>query len=141
MNVCRADYIKELKEKDWDLVINCSVLEHLRSREDIYDIFNLVNKRGILAIHTLICEEVPRDSHWYYIEFPVHCTLWTNKAMEILYNQFGYAGCAYYLPARMWFFFKDKEKYNKLKEIYSFIEGTWNLSETFVDYWKQKPYR
>ena len=136
------DYCKdeEMIRGTFDFVVSCSVLEHLIGMKDVDDILALVNDEGIIAVHTLVCEEVPDDPDWFYLS-PGHCTIWTNKAMTKLYEKYGYAGCAYHVEAQMWFFFKNQEKYRKLQAVYKDIPGTWIVSEHFVDYWKQKPYR
>lgn len=135
------DYLTDadMKQQSFDVVITCSVFEHLIGKEDIEEILGLLNENGIFCLHTLVCEEVPKDPDWYYL-LPVHCTIWTNKAMEILYKNNGFKGCAYNVEARMWFMFKDKEIYRKLEENHKRVEGTWIFSKNFVDYWKQKPY-
>ena len=136
------DYCKdeEMVRGTFDFVVSCSVLEHLIGMKDVDDILALVNDEGIIAVHTLVCEEVPDDPDWFYLS-PGHCTIWTNKAMTKLYEKYGYVGCAYHVEAQMWFFFKNQEKYRKLQAVYKDIPGTWIVSEHFVDYWKQKPYR
>jgi len=131
---------EDLVRGAFDFVVSCSVFEHLIGEKKIDALLSLANDKGIIAIHTLVCDEVPCDPEWYYL-LPYHCTLWTNKAMKKLYKEYKYVGCAYHVEARMWFFFKDKEKYEKLQNSYKNISGTWVFSEDFVDYWKQKPYR
>jgi hypothetical protein len=124
----------------FDFVVSCSVFEHLRGINEVDSILSLVKPDGIVGLHTLVCEQVPQDPDWYYLS-GCHCTIWTNKAMQILYQKNNFKGCAYHVEARMWFFFKDKARFEKLKDIYREIPGTWVLSDDFVDYWKQKPYR
>lgn len=124
----------------FDLVVSCSVFEHLKGMRDVDSILSLVKENGIVATHVLVCEEVPLDPEWYYLLL-THCTIWTNNAMSRLYDIYGYKGCAYHVESRMWFFFKDVEKYQLLQRVKKDISGTWVLSDCFVDYWKQKPYR
>ncbi len=130
----------DMNEKSFDLAICSAVLEHMIGRNDVDRFFNLVKDDGIAIIHTLICETVPQDPNWFYINMPVHCTLWTNDAMSRIFNQHGFVGCAYHLPSKMWLFFKNKEKYNICKEVSTHIPGEWTFSDTFVDYWKVSPY-
>ncbi len=113
---------KDLLKKKFSIVICCSVFEHLFGRKDIEAILDLLDDTGTLCLHVLVCEEVPNDPDWFYL-LKDHVTLWTNKAMSILYNEYGFVGCAYHVEARMWFFFKDFLKYELLKEKHNFIEG------------------
>lgn len=137
-----SDYLSDydMKQKSFDMVITCSVFEHLIGKENVEEIMGLLNEHGIFCLHTLVCEEVPNDPDWYYL-LPVHCTIWTNKAMEILYKQYNFKGCAYNVEARRWFMFKENELFLRLKSNSSKVSGTWVFSEHFVDYWKQKPYK
>ena len=131
---------KEVKNHTFDIAICCSVLEHLMGREQIDGFFDLINESGTACIHTLICEDVPCDSDWFYIKYPVHCTLWTNRAMAELYKQKNFRGCAYYIGGQMWFLFKSQEKYEVTKKLYENNEQ-WVFSDDFIDYWKDEPYR
>lgn len=125
---------EELKPATFDFVITCSVFEHLLGASDVEKIFALLKADGVAAIHTLICEEVPRDPNWFYLQ-PVHCTFWTNAAMKKIFAQYGFKACAYHVGARLWLLFKDTEKFSRLQN------SDWILSDDFVDYWKVKPYR
>lgn len=132
----------EIKEKAFDVVITCSVFEHLVGLDDVDYIIKLLNPNcGVLGVHTLVCEDVPQDENWFYIDFPMHCTIWTNKAMKKLFELYRFKGCAYHLEAQMWFFFYDEAMFVKLKKFHKNIPGSWFFSNEFVDYWKQKPYR
>lgn len=137
-----CDYLRDedMRPGSFDMVITCSVFEHLLGREDVEEIIGLLNGSGTLCVHTLICEEVPRDPSWFYL-LGGHCTLWTNRSMGLLFEQYGFAGCAYHVEARMWFFFKDRHQFEHLREKSEEIPGEWVFSDHFVDYWKQKPYR
>ncbi len=130
----------EMIEKSFDIAICSAVLEHMIGRKDVDRFFNLVKDDGIAVIHTLICESVPQDPDWFYISIPTHCTIWTNESMSRIFKQHGFVGCAYHLPSKMWLFFKDKEKYNRCKDISTQISGKWTFSDNFVDYWKVTPY-
>ena len=131
---------EEVIPNSFDAVISCAVFEHLHGKNDVDAILNLPNEHGILFLHTLICEEVPKDPDWFYLGTS-HITLWTNAAMTRLYDAWGYVGCAYNVDARMWMFFKDKEQYLNMQAKKDFVDGTTIFSEHFIDYWKQKPYR
>lgn len=142
-------YMKPLDENYWsadevtpnsfDFLITTSVFEHLLGNQgDVDKIINLIKPDGVMALHTLICEEVPQDANWFYL-LPVHCTCWTNKAMDIVYKKFGFKGCAYNLESQIWFMFRDVDAFKKLQAAQ--LKGTWQFGEDFVDYWKFKPYR
>ena len=137
-----SDYLRDedMKPGSFDAVVSCSVFEHLLGRPDVDEIIGLLNDRGTLCMHTLVCEEVPQDPGWFYL-LGGHCTLWTNKSMGLLFEQYGFVGCAYHVEARMWFFFRDRQRYELLKSKAPSIQGEWVFSDKFVDYWKQKPYR
>lgn len=131
---------KEVKASGFDVVICCSVLEHLIGKAEVQKVFDLISNEGVLCLHTLVCEEVPKDPDWFYL-LTVHCTIWTNRAMEILYRNNGFIGCAYNLEAQMWFMFRNKEQFQRLQNVKHKLIGTWFFSDGFVDYWKKKPYR
>lgn len=135
-------YLKdeEVKPGRFDVVICCSVLEHLIGKTEVDKVFGLIADKGVLCLHTLVCEEVPKDPDWFYL-LTVHCTLWTNRAMEILYRNNKFTGCAYNLEAQMWFMFRDRGQFQKLQDAKHRLKGTWFFSDNFVDYWKKKPYR
>lgn len=131
---------EDMKPGSFDMVVSCSVFEHLLGRPDVDEIIGLLNDKGTLCMHTLVCEEVPQDPDWFYL-LGGHCTLWTNKSMALLFEQYGFAGCAYHVEGRMWFFFKDRQRFEQLRSKAPSIPGEWVFSDKFVDYWKQKPYR
>ena len=135
-----ANYLHALTPKTFNFVITCSVFEHLLGRRDVEKIFGLLTDKGTAAIHTLVCEEIPRDSSWFYL-LPVHATFWTNAAMKKIFAQFNFVGCAYHVEARLWLLFRDEEKYFRLKTCADKISGTLVTANNFVDYWKAKPYR
>ncbi len=126
----------DMVPNSFDVVISCSVIEHLIGSDEINRFFSLANDKGTICLHTIICEEVPRDPEWFYLSTEGHCTFWTNAAMLKIYENYGFVGCAYNLEARMCFFFKDENRYTKLKENYDRIVGSLTLSDSFIDYWK-----
>lgn len=129
---------EELKPASFDFVITCSVFEHLIGAADVEKIFALLKPDGIMALHTLICEEVPQDPNWFYLQ-PVHCTFWTNAAMKKIFQQYQFSACAYNVESRLWFMFRDRRKF--LMTCAGISSGTWIFANDFVDYWKVKPYR
>lgn len=130
---------KDVKQGGFDIVVCCSVLEHLIGKAEVEKVFGLIAEDGVLCLHTLVCEEVPKDPEWFYL-LTVHCTLWTNRAMSILYKDNGFVGCAYNLESQMWFMFRNRGQFLKLKDAEQALRGTWFFSDNFVDYWKQEPY-
>ena len=133
--------MKDITPHSFDVVISCSVLEHLIGFEEVDSFFSLQKDDGMVCLHTLICEAVPCDPNWFYIRPSVHCTLWTNRAMKIIYDKYNYKGCAYNTDAKMWLFFKDEDKFEKLRKVGERIYGSFIFSQGFVDYWKELPYR
>lgn len=127
---------QDMTPATFDFVITCSVFEHLLGANDVEKIFALLTADGTAALHTLVCEEVPRDPNWFYLQ-PVHATFWTNAAMKIIFRRYGFKACAYHVDARLWLMFRDVEKFSRLKA----CAGDWILADDFVDYWKVKPYR
>lgn len=102
---------KELYSSKYQLVTLTSVIEHLRSYDEINDIFSLVADNGCLALHTFISQDhIQNDPNWFYL-LPVHCAFHTNKSMKILSRNFGFNFCAYNYDARMWFLFKNISKF------------------------------
>lgn len=126
---------EDMEKGSFDVVITCSVLEHLVGKMQVDEVLSLINDCGVFCLHTYVCEKVPQDPNWHYL-LPDHVTIWTNRAMAYLYEQYGFTGCAFNLEARMWFFFRDKIRFAKLEENVGQLDGTWVLSCDFVDYWK-----
>ena len=129
---------EDLKPASFDFVITCSVFEHLIGAADVEKIFALLKSDGIMALHTLICEEVPQDPNWFYLQ-PVHCTFWTNAAMKKIFQQYQFSACAYNVESRLWFMFRGRREF--LITCAGTSSGTWIFANDFVDYWKVKPYR
>ena len=133
----RAD---ELTPKGFDVVIHTAVIEHLRFRSQIDAIFNLVREDGVMVFHTLVPETIPHDPDWFFL-LSVHCSFFTNRSMQLLFEQHGYRCSVYHVTSRLWFWFKQPasiirplvEKANARglgpAAEYLFKEG-------FVDYWK-----
>ena len=115
----------ELKCKNYDFIITTSVFEHIREYSTLKSIADLLTERGIMGLHTLICERIPKDPKWFYL-LPVHCTFFTNKSTSILMENLGFKYSAYNINSRLWFMSKYPIKSNV------------NLitKEGFVDYWK-----
>ena len=124
--------MEELKQP-FSVVINTAVFEHIRERTVLDEIANLVAEDGVLALHTLVCETIPKDPAWFYL-LPVHCTMFTNDSMQRLFEQWGFVESLYHVPSRMWFWFRQPVEATK-----RFMESKppgFYMRHAFVDYWK-----
>jgi len=131
---------KELIPGRFNFVINTSVFEHFRKRHELDQLETLVSNDGVFGIHTVVCENIPQDESWFYL-LPVHCAFFTNKSMELLFQQWGYNFSLYNVNARLWLWFKDKSRSRIIKEYVENankrIKGPFYIYKNgFVDYWK-----
>lgn len=94
-----------LVPRGYDLVVNTAVIEHVRSRDTLNEIEALVSPAGCLAVHTLVCGEIPRDPDWMYL-LPVHTAFHTNRSMDLLMRQWGYTCSVYNEHAKLWVMFR-----------------------------------
>lgn len=122
----------------YDVIINSAVFEHVTVRATLDEINDCVSEKGVLAIHTLVREEIPSDKDWFYL-LPVHCSFHTNKSMDILFKEWGYKSSTYCPNAKMWMFFKFKkgqiaDKVNDINKMIGFKYLF--LKDGFMDYWK-----
>jgi hypothetical protein len=120
-------------------IINSALFEHIKSRQDLDHINNLVSEDGALIIHTVICENIPKDPNWFYFDPPVHSAIHTNSSMEILMSQWGYESSVYCKKAKCWVLFKKepnllKSKIDSINEL--FQTDYLIYKKGFVDYWK-----
>lgn len=139
MHTGNGEYLtdNQLISRRYDNVINTSVLEHLLSMEAFDQIASLVSDSGVLSIHTLVREDIPRDPEWFYL-LPVHVAFYTNRSMQILFDNYGFKASIYHLGSTMWFWFKDNIEQVEQAAI------NFNRTETdqlffkkgFMDYWK-----
>jgi SAM-dependent methyltransferase len=118
----------------YPVVINTSLFEHLRSRSSMDSIANLVNPEGVLALHTLVRGEIPQDPCWFYL-LPVHTLFFTNKAMALLFRNWGYQCSLYDVDARLWVWFRQPlrvllERFPTLKD-----QLQWKVCDGFIAYW------
>jgi Methyltransferase domain len=135
-------YISEIDLKKYKLVINSAMFEHVLNRESLDEVNNLVSNDGVLMLHTRISERIPNDPNWFYLAPIVHTAFHTNRSMEILMEQWGYAASVYSPQARLWFLFKNKNL--QLKNLEKDISNINNEIQTkyfhyktgFLDYWK-----
>lgn len=128
---------KELIDKKYGLVLNTSVFEHLRELKQFDAIVDLVDERGFFALHTLVCESIPRDPSWFYL-LPVHCTFFTNRAMQILFERWNFEYSIYGVESRMWFLSRNnaKDVERILEQKKSTLNGEFCFKNAFVDFWK-----
>lgn len=135
-------YISEdnLKHTRFGFAITTSVFEHLRDRKHLDEIASLVADNGVMGIHTLVAEEVPHTPDWFYL-LPVHCAFYTNKSMQILFDQWGYSASIYHVDSRLWFWFKETN--DRLEEIIVSLNSQpgrdnffYHYKRGFMDYWK-----
>ncbi|MFZ4540880.1 MAG: class I SAM-dependent methyltransferase [Rickettsiales bacterium] len=130
----------ELKPKAFSLVTHTAVMEHLRFRSQLDGIFDLVSDEGVMILHTLVAEHVPQNPDWFYL-LSVHCSFFTNRSMQLLFEQNGYQCSVYNVASRLWLWSKQPasiirpiiEKANAMNRdsMYQYI-----FAEKFVDYWK-----
>lgn len=131
----------ELLSTQYDLVVCTSVFEHVRRIDVLDEINSLVSGNGVMALHTLVCDEIPKDPEWFYL-LPVHCLFFTNRSMEILFRRWGYVASIYHVASRMWFLFKNptvltQESVDALN-VGASGENLFIYKAAFVDYWKTK---
>ncbi len=111
----------------YNVVINTSVLEHLRTTEEIDEIFSLVSNRGVMALHTFVSKVIEPNPEWFYL-LPVHCAFHTYQSMTKLFERYGFSASAYHEQARLWVLFKNPPE-EVLEEKYNYTNGS------FVNYW------
>ncbi len=133
----RPGYLQEdaLRPASFDLVINTSMFEHVRELGTLDDLAGLVSPTGVLAVHTLVCEDVPADPDWFYL-LPVHCAFFTNRAMELLFRRWQVVSSLYHVEGRMWFYFR-RPLSALPPPVHTWIAaGRFHAKDGFMDYWK-----
>lgn len=131
-------YLKcdELRKKHFDFLITTSVFEHILDITDLDNIVDLIHDKGVMALHTLISEDIPKDPKWFYL-YPVHVSFFTNKSMELLFEKWGFQSSLYHPESQLWFFFKENKEFEQ-----EFLnKNSLFYKKGFMDYWKIKPYR
>lgn len=131
-------YVSDLKEKYYSMVFNSAMFEHILKRSDLEDVHRLISHQGSLIIHTVICENIPKDSSWFYLVPPVHTAFHTNRSMSILMKQWGYLSSVYCIKAKSWILLKSS--FEQVEEAISLmnneLQSVWFVGkEGFVDYW------
>lgn len=81
-----VSYVDKDNLSKYGTLFNSALFEHLRTRDLFEEINNLIKNDGCMILHTLICETIPADQNWFYLEPPVHCSFHTNKNMCIRIN-------------------------------------------------------
>ena len=134
------DYIDNNNLSTFKTVLNSALFEHLLTRQSFDEINALVSENnGAMLVHTRICETVPKDPDWFYLQPPVHTTFHTNKSMELLMKQWGYVESIYCLPARSWVLLKENDLNieKRVNLINSELQTEYLVYKSgFVDYWK-----
>lgn len=134
-----AFYVKEKDLRTYKVVFNSAMFEHVLHREDLDRVYRLVSTDGVMIIHTVVCETIPKDQNWFYLTPPVHTAFHTNKSMNILMEQWGFKSSIYAPKAKSWILTKEKyvDVFKKIEDINHRLKTSWFLSkEGFVDYWK-----
>jgi 2-polyprenyl-3-methyl-5-hydroxy-6-metoxy-1,4-benzoquinol methylase len=133
------NYIAVNAARKYHVVFNSAMFEHITKRDDLEKLNSIVAEDGCLILHTVICERIPNDPDWFYLEPPVHCSFHTNKSMEILMRQWGYT-CSIYCPtSKCWILFKKESQtlYEKINAINIELQKNYLFyKKGFVDYWK-----
>lgn len=133
-------YIPVSELKKYNTVINSAMFEHVRTREDLDKLNNLVKENGTLIIHTVVPEVIPKDPNWFYLTVPVHTAFHTNKSMELLMKQWGYISSIYSPKSKCWILLRtnDIERLKmKINEINRELQYHWFFVKIgFMDYWK-----
>ena len=146
MNECIVDgkvcYVDERHLEKYDAVFNSAMFEHITKREHLEHINSLVKDDGILIIHTVVRQNIPKNPQWFYV-IPVHCAFHTNDSMQILMQQWGYTQSLYSPIAKSWVLFKKDNKNcinGSLKDFATKINKELEMKyfyhkDGFVDYW------
>jgi hypothetical protein len=126
----------------YKLVINSAMFEHVIDRESLDFVDGLVADDGVLMLHTFISATVPQDPNWFYLEPHVHTAFHTNRSMDILLGDWGYAASVYAPEARSWFIYKRNAPQldlleEKIRQINAELQREYFFFKRgFVDYWK-----
>lgn len=108
-------YVRTLQP--FDCIINTSYLEHITKYEHIESL--LQNVSSCLYMHTFCSESIPKDPSWFYL-LPVHCSFYTERSINILFERFGFVDSIYNYDARMWGLYKHSIESSKLDSKHKF---------------------
>lgn len=134
----KPDYLSDgdLQPGRFGLVINTSVFEHVLALETLDEIAACVNpRRGVLAVHTLVSEKVPRDPAWFYL-LPVHVSFFSNRSMSLLMRRWHFEASLYDVEARMWLMFREEAVARRAFNVARTTGRDVYVSAGFADYWK-----
>lgn len=132
-------YLKREDLKKYEVVINSAMFEHILKRDDLEQVNSLVSSDGCLIVHTVICENVPRDPNWFYLDPPVHTAFHTNSSMQILMDQWGYRSSIYCPNSKCWVLLKSSfsSVEGKIEQLNQELNIRWFYCKNgFMDYWK-----
>ncbi len=132
-------YVDEPHPGSYRTVINSAMFEHVLTRRDLDRVHELVAPDGCLVLHTVVCENVPCDSDWFYLRPPVHVAFHTNKSMNILMQQWGYQSSIYCPPSKCWVLLRQPwaQVQAKVEAVNRELQSTWLVGKDgFMDYWK-----
>lgn len=132
-------YVSEENLGTYKTVLNSAMFEHVICRDDLDSVNRLVDPDGVFIIHTVVCENIPKDPDWFYLDPPVHTAFHTNKSMEILMRQWGYRSSAYSPKSKSWVLFRESVDAleERLSRINHELQSPWFVWKNgFVDYWK-----
>ncbi len=132
-------YVRNPREEHYKTVVNSAFFEHVISRSELDLVNSMVAQDGCLILHTLICENIPRDPDWFYLRPPVHVAFHTNKSMNILMEQWGFRSSIYCPQSKSWtlFHLEFQDIQAKMEQINRDLQTTWLYGKSgFVDYWK-----
>lgn len=136
------NYVTQQDIGIYKLVINSAMFEHVLSRKALDEVNALVAEDGVLMLHTVVCENIPKNPDWFYITPMVHTAFHTNKSMSLLMEQWGYGASVYCPQAKSWFLFKKdcaqvRGLEASVESINREIQTTYfHYKAGFVDYWK-----
>ena len=132
-------YVDKDQLKKYSVVFTSAFFEHIRDRSTLDEINSCVADDGVLVIHTLICENVPKDPNWFYL-LPVHSAFHTNKSMGILMESWGYKWSIYCPKSKCWVLFKNGvgQKVDIISRINREFQCKYLTANPigFVGYWK-----
>jgi hypothetical protein len=133
-------YVGSEDLRQYGTVVNSAMFEHVRDRDDLDRVHALVRPvDGCMVVHTVVCERVPADPDWFYLRAPVHTAFHTNRSMQLLMDQWGYAGSFYCVPAKCWVLLQvlPDDIDDKVRALNDELQANWfHFKRGFVDYWK-----
>ncbi len=132
-------YLEKNALGTYKTVINSAMFEHVLRRADLDQVNDLVQQDGCLIVHTVVCENVPKDPGWFYLQPPVHTAFHTNRSMNILMEQWGYKSSIYCPRSKCWVLLTATQEDigHRISAINSELQADWFIHKVgFVDYWK-----